>query len=119
MKFKYHKYRKEFAIVILLSYLFLVALSIFHYHHVDILAGNYMLESSAPETGASPFDKLIDTTHECTIQQFAHTVLDYNHIKVFDFVQNTCEQELPIKEINQHPLDSNYDNNPHRGPPLI
>ena len=119
MKFKYHKYRKEFAAIMLLSYLFLVSLSIFHYHHVDIVEGNYTIESSGPETGSNPFDKLIDSTHECTIQLFAHSVLDYNHIKVFNFVQNTGEQELSIREENQHLLDSNYDSNPHRGPPLI
>lgn len=119
MKLNYHKYRKVYAAVMLLSYLLLVSLSIFHYHHVDILDGSYALESSCPETGTSPFDKLVDLTHECTIQQFAHTVLDYNHIKVFNIVQNTGEQELNIKEINQHPLDTNYYNNPRRAPPIV
>ncbi len=119
MKLNYHKYRKEFAAVMLLSYLFLISLSICHYHHVDIIEGNYSLENGCAGTDSNPFDKLIDSTHECMIQQFAHTVLDYNHIKVFNFVQNTGEQEFSIKEINQHPLDSHYDSNPHRGPPLI
>lgn len=119
MKINYHKYRKEFAAVMLLSYIFLVALSIFHYHHVDILEGHYTLESSFPETGSNPFDKLIDSTHECTIQQFAHTVLDYNHIKVFNLVQNTGEQKYSPKEISQHPFNTDYYNNPRRAPPLI
>lgn len=119
MRFYYHKYRKDYAAVMLLAYLFLVSLSIFHYHHVDLQEGNLKIESGCAETGSNPFDRLIDFNHECMIQQFAHTVLDYNHITVFNFVQNTGEQEFISNEIIQYPSYSHYNSNPFRAPPSI
>ena len=63
----------------LFSYLFLVSLTIFHYHHVDMNEGNYAFANYS-DTGESPFDKIIDLTHECMIQQFAGTVINLTHL---------------------------------------
>jgi len=119
MKLNYHKYRKEFAALTLLSYLFLVALSIFHYHHVDILEGNYALESSFPDTGSNPFDKLIDSTHECTIQQFASTVINYSFTNVFDIVITDRGQSFNKNKPLLLESEPHYNSNPHRAPPLF
>ncbi len=119
MKLNYQKYRKHYAAVMLLSYLLLVSLSIFHYHHVDLQEGNFKIESGCTDTGSNPFDKEIDLTHECTIQLFTHSVLDYNFKTEFNIVQNRGEQEFSFNEIIQHPSNIHYYNNPLRAPPSV
>ncbi len=117
MIFNYHKYRKLFAALMLLSYIMLVSLSIFHYHHVDLQEGSLKIENGCAESAPNPFDRLIDFTHECTIQQFAHTVLDFNYIAIFNSVQNSGEQEFITKDIIQYPSYSHFNSNPFRAPP--
>ena len=119
MIFSFSKYRRRYAASILASYLLLVSISILHYHHINIQAGYYDVTSSSRETSADLFDRLDDITHECTIQHFTETIINYNFITVFNVIKETGEQNISFKEIirlPQFPLDSN---NHLRAPPLF
>ena len=118
MIFNLDKYRRKFASVVLVSYLFLVSLTIFHYHHVNIQNGNYRLENNCGATGSNPLDKRDDLTHECTIQQFANTILNYSFTTVFNIIENTGKQDFSLNEILPPTSLPHYNSNPHRAPPL-
>ncbi len=74
-----YKYSRYYGYLFLSAYLFLIALTVFHYHNVDLLEGNYRLESSSTSCAAGSFDRLIDLNHECLITQFSSTVLNINY----------------------------------------
>ena len=72
------KYSRYYSYLFLSAYLFLIALTIFHYHNVDLKEGNYQIEC-AGNTASGPLDKLIDLHHECLITQFSSTLLNINY----------------------------------------
>ena len=112
------KYRRKYAYAALFSYLFLVSLTIFHYHHVDMVEGNYSVESSSG-TEQSPFDKLIDVTHECTVQQFAGTVINLNYSEELNIINVVNEEKFLFNEKEIHYYAPRYNGNPHRAPPPV
>jgi len=114
----FNKYRKRFTTLILASYLLLVTISILHYHHINIQAGNYQLSRNSDSNSFDAFDKLDDVTHECTIQHFTETIINYNFLTVLDVIKETSVQNISFKEIiqlTQSPVDYN---NPLRAPPV-
>lgn len=111
-------YRKRFAAVMLVSYLLLVSLSIFHYHHVSIQEGSYKLVNDGG-SNSDPFDKLVDLTHECTIQQFASTVLNFNFSSVFNIVKNIRVENISLNIIDNFHSETHFNGNPHRAPPSL
>lgn len=119
MKFDYHKYRKQYAVTMLFAYLFLVSLTVLHYHHIDIQEGNFKIETGCADTTTNPFDKEVDLTHECTVQVVAHSVWDFNFNTTFNFVIVIGEQQFTINEIVQSPSNPHFKNNPLRAPPLV
>ena len=74
-----YKYSRYHGYLFLSAYLFLISLTVFHYHNVDILEGNYRIESDSGNSAATPFDRLIDLNHECLVTQFSSTVLNINY----------------------------------------
>jgi hypothetical protein len=113
---KIDKYRSRYAWVILASYLVLVGLTIFHYHHVNIENGCYkIVNDGGSET--NPFDRIIDLTHECTVQQFANTVIIYNFSGIFNLINNKVEQNFSFDKTLYFQTPLLYNSNPHRAPP--
>lgn len=119
MFFNLNKYRRRYTAVILASYLVLVSISILHYHNIDIQAGNYAITSGGSRTASDPFDKMDDITHECTLQHFANTIINYNFITIFDIIKETAEVNFAFKEILKLPGAPLDYNNPLRAPPLF
>ncbi len=111
-----NKYRKNYSYIILASYLFLIALTVFHYHHVDIQNGNSKIENNNGSQN-DPFDKIIDLTHECTIQQFANTVINYDFTGVFNLINIKTAQSFSFDKILRLTARPIYNSNPHRAPP--
>lgn len=79
--------------------------------------GNYSINSGSNDTCNDPFDKLVDITHECAIQHFTETVINYNFITVFNITKESCEQSISFIEILRLPPTPFYSNNPFRAPP--
>lgn len=119
MIFNFNKYRKRYATAILASYLLLVAISIFHYHHINIQTGNYEITSDSQGNFFDAFDKIVDITHECTVQHFTETIINYNFITVFDVIKETCVQNISVIEIIRLPQAPHFNDNPLRAPPLF
>jgi hypothetical protein len=119
MIFRLNKYRKKLTTVILASYLLLVSVSILHYHHIDLQLGNYNFARSSNDTCNDPFDKLVDNSHECAVQQFTSTVINYNFITVFNVTKETSVQSLFVEEISKLPSAPIFISNPFRAPPLF
>ena len=117
MKFKLHKYRSIFSSVLLFSYLFLVTITIFHHHNVDIQFGNLSFSTSSSTNYNGPFDKLIDLTHNCSVQQFAGTILNYTHLPNITSNQNLVSKSGISFKSQKLPQTKNYSNNPLRAPP--
>lgn len=115
--FLLNKYRKIIAFSVLITYLFLVSLTIFHYHHVDIQNGNYKLENDVNRTNSNPLDSRDDLTHECMVQQFASTVIDYNFTHVFNFIQQNGKQDYSFFSIVNFQPKPYYNSNQLRAPP--
>ncbi len=111
------KYRKRYTSALLLPYLFLIALSIFHYHHVNIDSGNYKIERHTGNGTANPSDSRDDLTHECVIMQFASTVLNYSFSFNVSCVKNTAAEDFHLTKVITFKYDSHYNSNPHRAPP--
>lgn len=119
MMFLLNKYRKKITYSVLFPYLFLVSLTIFHYHHVDIQNGNYKFENDVSRTNSNPLDSRDDLTHECMVQQFASTVIDYNFTHVFKFVQKYYKQDYSFFNIISLQPKPHYNSNQHRAPPIL
>jgi len=117
MTLNFNKYRKRYAVAILAAYLLLVSISILHYHQVDIQTGNYEINSDSKSACNDPFDKLVDITHECAIQHFTDTVINYNFITIFNITKETGEQNISLKEILPLPQAPLYNDNRFRAPP--
>ncbi len=119
MKLFSEKYRNKFAALMLLSYLFLVGLSIFHYHHIDIQTGHFEFADGNCNSTANPFDKLVDLTHTCVVQQFASTVLNYSFISIFDSIKINFIENISFSLKQNYPFAPHYNNNRHRAPPVL
>jgi hypothetical protein len=81
--------------------------------------GNYDISAGSNDTCNDPFDKLVDITHECAIQQFTSTVINYNFVTVFNVTKETSVQNIFIKEIVKLSRAPFQSNNPFRAPPLF
>jgi hypothetical protein len=114
---KLKKYKHSISCIFLFSYTFLVLLSVFHYHHVDIQDNSFKI-SNEKNTETNPFDKLIDLTHACTVQQFASTVSNYNHAAPLNLIRNIGEQDFILKEYKKYLPIVTDGNNPLRAPPF-
>ncbi len=117
MFYNLDKYRRQYSTALLLPYLFLVGLSILHYHNIDIQNGNYKLAKQVNDGKPNPLDPRDDLTHECTIMQFASTVLNYSFSSVLSFIKNTGEENLPSISKITFTFEPHYNSNPHRAPP--
>jgi hypothetical protein len=113
------KYNKQYSYLFLASYLLLVSLTIFHYHHVNIQSGFYNYESRTESDNPGPFDKQIDFTHECTVQQFTSTVLNYSFNGIFISERDVKPQVYIPIVIEILPTNLHYNSNPLRAPPSI
>ncbi len=77
-----NKYAKPYSYIFLSAYLFLVSLTIFHYHHYDFQQGNYELEQSPEHQTTNPFDKYFELNGECIVAHFTNTINNFNYVPV-------------------------------------
>ena len=77
-----NKYAKLYSYVFLSAYLFLVLLTIFHYHHYDFQQGKFNLEQSPEHQNTNPFDKYFELNGECIVAHFINTISNINYFPV-------------------------------------
>ncbi len=119
MNYHFDKYQKHYSYLFLAAYLFLLSLTVFHYHHIDITSNNFKIETDTGLNSGGPFDKLVDINHECMIQQFTRTVLNYSfnaNLAVQKYIE---PQVFAPKEIKTFPNHNHFNCNPLRAPPAL
>jgi hypothetical protein len=112
------KYRRSLSGLFLVSYLFLISLTVFHHHHVSIQNGDLNFVNTTGSAQDSPFDKLIDLTHDCTILQFAYTVIDYSFTSVYSSTETPNEQPLTFSKERKILFKPLLRKNSLRAPPI-
>ncbi len=120
MKYLSKKYKNSAALIFLSAYVFFISLTVFHYHHVGIQLDNSRQIENTAGRQSSPFDKLIDLTHDdCSVQQFASSILNFSFTGTFEsFVNNSHESITSFPA----PHEKNQDvelQNPLRAPPSV
>ena len=83
MKKYFCKYTRQYSYIFLTAYLFLISLTIFHYHHYNFLQGNFNLEQVPLNQPPNPFDKFADVNGECIVTHFTNSIDNFNYIPVF------------------------------------
>ncbi len=78
----FNKYKRQYSFIFLGAYLFLIALTIFHYHHYDFQQGNYKLEQTPQNQTPNPFDKFFSLNGECIVAHFINTIDKINYVPV-------------------------------------
>ncbi len=116
MKTRISKYQKYISAIFLASYILFIGITIIHYHHIDIQNGNFRFIDN-DEFQVNLFDKLVDITHECTIQQFANTILDFNFKADLNLIKDNSKFDFINSEVIELPNYSIHNSNPLRAPP--
>lgn len=99
----FNKNIKQYSYIFLSAYLFLISLTIFHYHHYDFKQGNYNLEQVPESQVPNPFDKFTDVNGECIVAHFSNTIDNINYIPVLSSEAANSEIFLSLKNDNKVP----------------
>jgi hypothetical protein len=114
-----YKYKKEYSYLLLSGYLFLVGLSVFHYHHINLENGNYKVESSQQGNSEIPIDKLLGLDNECIVTHFASTISNISYVpKIVSGIDNN-EVYISFENPDKLPHIKLSKNNLLRAPPSI
>ncbi len=114
----YNKYTRQYSYIFLSAYLFLITLTIFHYHHYDFQQGNYKLEQNSESQTPNPFDKFTDVNGECIVTHFSNSIDNINYVPVLSSETANCEVYFILDNHNKVPKQEfNYKHN-LRAPPL-
>jgi hypothetical protein len=113
------KYRKHYSYLLLSGYLFLVALSVFHYHHIDILKGNYQFNSLSGENASAPIDILVGLDNECIVSHFASTISSINYFPENYFRYEASKTYTSFESPGKLFCVVLFRNNPLRAPPSV
>lgn len=99
----FNKYTKEYSYIFLAAYLFLISLTIFHYHHYDFQQGHYNLEQIPESQIPNPFDKFSDVNGECIVTHFSNTIDNISYIPIISSEIADYNIYLPLKKNNRVP----------------
>ena len=104
----FNKYTKQYSYIFLSTYLFLVSLTIFHYHHYDFQLGNYNLEQTQENQTPNPFDKFTDVNSECIVVHFSTSVVNINYVPIFNTKIENKEVYLSLRNNKVPKQEFNY-----------
>jgi hypothetical protein len=105
----FSKYTGKYACIFLGAYLFLILLTIFHYHHYNFQQGNYKLEQIPESQSPNPFDKFSEVNGECIVSHFANTIYNINYVLILNSEIANSEVCLSLNSDNIFPkLEFNY-----------
>jgi hypothetical protein len=79
MKLTLNIYRKSSATFFLFAQLFLISLTTFHFHNIDIKAGNFSFKGFEEPSAAIPFDSLDGAALNCSVQQFSSSIYNLSY----------------------------------------
>ena len=105
----FNKYSKQYSYIFLSAYLFLISLTIFHYHQYDFTQGNYWLEQSHENQTPNPFDKFTDVNGECAVVHFSNSVVNIYYVPIFNTKIESSEFYLSIRNNKVPKQEFNYE----------
>lgn len=115
----FNKYRKQYSFTFLGAYLFLISLTIFHYHHYNLQQGNYNFEQVPQDQSTNPFDRFFNLNGECIVEHFISTI---DNISYFPALRSeTINREVYLSLNVQNKVPKQEFNYKHhlRAPPSI
>ncbi len=112
------KYRKHWAYLLMGGYIFLVALSIFHYHNIDLRNGNYQVTSHS-EKNTAPIDVLAGLDNECIVSHFASTISSINYFPEIFYSSDENQLYTFLENPRKLLCVVLFRNNPLRAPPSV
>ena len=113
----FNKYTKQYSYIFLAAYLFLIALTIFHYHHYDFQQGNYNFEQVPENQTTNPFDKYFALNGDCIVLHFTKTIDNINYVPVLNSESVNIEIYLSLNTHNRVPKLQINNNHYLRAPP--
>lgn len=119
MSSKFNRHTRFYATIFLSAYLFLVTLTIFHYHHFDYQTNLFKIENRTDRGNEDIFGKLVDSTNECIVFQFTGTVLNYSYFGTLVSARFFSPQIIKLKEIYKLPSKPKFNDNQLRAPPAL
>lgn len=119
MKKNFNKYKRHYSYIFLGAYLFLISLTIFHYHHYDFWQGNYNLEQTPQDQSTNPFDKFFNLTGECIVSHFINTIDNISYVPIL--TSESINSEIYFSLCNRNKIPKQEFNYKHhlRAPPSI
>ncbi|HVO75240.1 MAG TPA: hypothetical protein VMT35_14515 [Ignavibacteriaceae bacterium] len=117
MNFTSNKYRKSSAALFLSAQIFLISLTTFHFHNIDIKAGNFSFKGFQELPAAIPIDSPDDTAYNCSVQQFSTSIynLSFSDYYICLFQNNTY---FDLSYISEKPQQEYFNSNYLRAPPF-
>ena len=114
-----YKYKRHYSSLLLSGYLFLVALSVFHYHHINLQNGNYKIESNSQANSDAPIDKILGLESECVVTHFAGTISIISYVpKIISGIDNSAVY-ISLENYDKLLYTKLSKNNLLRAPPSI
>jgi len=117
MKLTLYKYRRNFSYLFLSAYLFFLALTILHYHHINIQNGNFKVERHLDDQIQSHPDKLLEIYGECLVLHFSSTIDNISYIPYINIKKLDNKTYLHFKYPNKIPKQEIGWENHLRAPP--
>jgi hypothetical protein len=111
-----YKYSRHYSYLFLSAHLFLIGLTVFHYHHYNFQAGNYNFELNGKEN-PSPIDNLVDVNNECIVSHFSNTISTTNYVPVIISEKNNNKTYFTLENKDKSPYHILYKHSLLRAPP--
>jgi hypothetical protein len=114
----FSKYTRQYVFIFLSAYLFLISLTIFHYHHYNFQQGIYNFEQVPKDQPANPFDKFFNLNGECVVEHFVSTIDKINYVPALSPETANIEVDQLLNNHNKVPKQE-FNHNPQlRAPPV-
>jgi len=114
-----YKYKKRFSYLLLLVYLFVVALSVFHYHQIDIRNGDFQVSGSQDKNNSVPIDALAGLDAECIVTHFISTISSVNYFPEISYTGSDNQVFTSLEHPDKLCYVVSFGNNPLRAPPAV
>lgn len=113
------KYKKDFSYLLLAGYIFLIGLTIFHYHHIEVRNGNYQVNSPSEKNTTAPIDILTGLDNECIVSHFTSTISSINYFPEIFYNSNDNQIYTFLEKPDKLIYIILFKNNPLRAPPSV
>ena len=113
------KYKRRSSYVLLLTYIFIFTLSVFHYHHIDLKNGNYYYTEESEKQSGISIDEIVGLSNECIVTHFTSTISNLNYFPEIISGENNHGVYTSLESPHKISFVVLFRNNPLRAPPPV